>query len=47
MGAGNYFGDAYGMYQTWLDLYRQDIHKNAKNITDPSKVIGADALLWS
>jgi hypothetical protein len=25
MGVGNYLGVSYGNYQTWLDLYNQDI----------------------
>lgn len=31
MGVGNYLGVSYGNYQTWLDLYNQNIGRMVSN----------------
>jgi Glycosyl hydrolase family 20, catalytic domain len=47
MGVGNYLGVSYGNYQTWLDLYNQDLGKMIENYDNKDKVIGAEVCLWS
>jgi hypothetical protein len=41
MGVGNYFAVSYGSYQTWLDLYGQDIGKIAGQYKNRKNVLGA------
>jgi len=41
MGVGNYLGVAYGNYQTWLDLYNQDIGRMIDNYENRQNVLGA------
>lgn len=47
MGVGNYLGVSYGNYQTWLDLYNQDIGKMVLNYANKEGVLGAEVCLWS
>jgi len=41
MGVGNYLGVAYGNFQTWLDLYNQDIGRMIDNYENKKNVLGA------
>lgn len=41
MGVGNYLGVSYGNYQTWMDLYMQDIGKMIEHYENKKNVIGA------
>lgn len=41
MGVGNYFGNNYGSYITWLDLHGQHIARNIANYDNKDNVIGA------
>ena len=47
MGVGNYLGVSYGNYQTWLDLYNQDIGRMIENYENKKNVLGAEVCLWS
>jgi hexosaminidase len=47
MGVGNYLGVSYGSYQTWMDLYNQDIGRLIENYENKKNVIGAEVCLWS
>lgn len=47
MGVGNYLGVSYGSYQTWLDLYQQDIGKMIEGYENKDNVLGAEVCLWS
>jgi hypothetical protein len=35
MGFGNYFGVPYGAYQTWYDMYNQNVGKMAQQYKYP------------
>jgi hypothetical protein len=47
MGAGNSLGSDYGTFKTWFDLYALKIEEMAKKHKYPSKILGAEATLWS
>ena len=47
MGVGNYLGVSYGNYQTWMDLYNQNIGRLIENYDNKDKVLGAEVCLWS
>ena len=47
MGVGNYYAMAYGTYNTWLDIYNQNIGEMAKKHVYKDKILGAEATLWS
>ena len=47
MGVGNYQGVSYGNYQTWYDLYNQDIGKLIESYQNKHNVLGAEVCLWS
>ena len=47
MGVGNYFGVNYGQYQTWLDLYNQNLGKVVSSYRNKENVLGAEVTLWS
>lgn len=46
MGVGNYLGVSYGNYQTWLDLYNQDLGQMTKSYDNKKNVLGAEITLW-
>ena len=47
MGVGNYFANSYGVYSTWLDLYKQNIGKTISNYANKDNVLGAEVTLWT
>lgn len=47
MGVGNYFGVSYGSYNTWLDMFNQNLGKQISAHRNRDKIIGAEATLWS
>jgi hypothetical protein len=44
MGAGTVRGTQYHEYSTWLDLYNQNIGKNAVKFNE---ILGAEVTLWA
>ena len=40
-------GVSYGNYQTWLDLYNQDIGRMVEAYENKKNVLGAEVCLWS
>lgn len=47
MGVGNYYGVSYGSYNTWLDMFNQNLGKMAEHHQYKDKILGAEATLWS
>jgi len=47
MGVGNYYGDNYGIYTTWFDMYNLNIGRMVEKYSNKANVLGAEVTLWS
>lgn len=47
MGVGNYLGNRYGSYGTWLSLYRLNPSGAVQKYANKANVLGAEVCLWS
>lgn len=47
MGAGSYLGTGYGMYLTWLEIYKWNLEEQLADHKNKDNVLGAEVCLWS
>ncbi len=47
MGVGNYYGNFYGSYTTWLDFLNESLPTMIKGLKKSENVYGAEVALWS
>lgn len=47
MGVGNYLGNSYYNYATWLDMYNLNVGREITASPHKDNVIGVELTLWS